>query len=276
VNKELQRVLREAVEDILAHGYDSQKRIQLWAEKLHAAALRALIPEAEINRRLAEELGLVYERQFKGDKFMRRHQGLSRFTVEQLKPKLRNELDKRVLASANLIRLNREASIQRTLQRFEGWATSVPAGGRRGEAKAPLDKKLRRAFASLPYEERRVIVDQGHKLVAAVNTVVANDGGAVAGIWHSHFRETGYDARPRHMHFDSRVFVLRGNWALRDGLMKLDGALYTDQLEAPAELINCRCYYSYIYNLADLPVHMLTAKAKAAMLQRGERHAAYG
>jgi hypothetical protein len=37
---------------------------------------------------------------------------------------------------------------------------------------------------------------------------------------------------------------------------------YTDQITQPAEEVNCRCYYEYIYNLADLPDEMLTEKGR--------------
>ena len=33
------------------------------------------------------------------------------------------------MASAKLIKLNRDAAIERTLQRFSGWSTSIPVGG---------------------------------------------------------------------------------------------------------------------------------------------------
>lgn len=269
-----QDTLRAAIADILQNGYSSQEQLKNWMERLYMSAKHSLLPVSQVQMRLANALTTVYQRQVNSDKFMRKHMGLSQFTVEQLRPKLKHELDRRILASADLIKLNREASIQRTLHRFAGWATSIQVGGTRSELKAPLDKKLRRSFASLPFEERRVIIDQGHKLVSAINSIVAEDGGAIAAVWHSHWRETGYDYRPRHKQFDKRVFVIRDSWAMRDGMMKKDGRFYTDQIEQPAVEINCRCYYSYLYNLADLPRDMLTAKGKEALLSRGKRHAA--
>lgn len=269
-----QDTLKAAIADILKHGYDSQERLANWMQRLYMTAKQSLLPVSEVQSRLASALTTVYQRQVNSDRFIRRHEGLSRFTIEMLKPRLKHELDRRILASADLIKLNREASIQRTLHRFAGWATSIQAGGTRSELKAPLDKKLRRSFSSLPFEERRVIIDQGHKLVSAINSIVAEDGGAIAAVWHSHWRETGYDFRPRHKQFDQRVFAIRDCWAMKDGLMKLNGHFYVDQVEKPAELPFCRCYFSYKYQLADLPRDMLTAKGKEALLSRGKRHAA--
>lgn len=260
--------LKAAIADILAHGYDSRERVSRWLDKLYAAAKASLIPEAQVQQQLAANLANVFRRATDTDKLMKRHLGLSRYTIEQLKPALRHELDRRILASANLIKLNREESIRRTLKRFEGWSTAIPAGGTRTGGKREIDAKLKRSFASLPFEERCVVIDQGHKLLSAVNSIVAENSAAIACVWHSHWREIGYDYRPAHKQFDDHIFVIRNNWAIKGGFMKLDGRRYTDEIEQPAELPFCRCYYSYLYNLADLPVSMLTAKGKESLLKR--------
>jgi len=266
--------IKAAVSDLLLHGYDSQERLQTWLSKLYGAANQSLVPAGMIQSRLASALSNVYHKQINSDKFLNKHAGVSKFTIEQIKPRLRSELERRILASADLIKMNREASIQRTLHRFAGWASSIPKGGTKSEKRTEVDKDLRKSFTRLPFEERRVIIDQGHKLVGAINSIIAEDGGAIAGIWHSHWRETGYDFRPRHKQFDTRIFVLRNNWAMRDGLMKLAGRFYTDQIEQPAVEIYCRCYYQYLYLLEDLPKDMLTSKGKELLLARGKRHAA--
>jgi hypothetical protein len=272
---EFDDILREAVADITVHGYDDRARVDQWLVRLREAARAALVPENLLQQRLVKALGNRFRQHMRLVNIKRRHPGLAQFTLQQLEPSLQRELQRRILASAKLITLNRDASINRTLQRFEGWATSVPKGGSRAVDRTETTKKLRRAFASLPFEERRVIVDQGHKLIASIDEVLATDGGAVAAVWHSHWRETGYDYRPRHKQFDQRVFVVRGNWALKQGLVKLGGQLYTDQIEKPAELPFCRCFHTYLYSLADVPAAMLTAKGKMA-LREGDRHAAYG
>jgi hypothetical protein len=58
---------------------------------------------------------------------LKRHQGISRFTLNYLEPKLRTELDRRILASVDLIQLNRRKAIDTTLSRFSGWASSIPS-----------------------------------------------------------------------------------------------------------------------------------------------------
>jgi hypothetical protein len=58
-----------------------------------------------------------------------------------------------------------------------------------------------------------VIIDQGHKLVSAVNDIVATDGGAFAGIWKHMREEAGYQAREEHLKRHNHLYVLRNNWA---------------------------------------------------------------
>lgn len=257
------QALDQATEDLLERGYQSQDQILGWVEKLRVAAYRSLVPEVTVRRRLVGILDRVYRGSIKGVK--RRHVGISRYTLQRLDPELRRELDKRILASAKLIRDNREEAVQKTLQRFEGWATSIPKGGTRAQTKAEATADLKKAVVRIPYRERRVEVDQGHKLVSAINQLVAERGDAIAAVWHSHWREAGYDYREGHKKLDKRVLLIPGTWAVEEGYVKKTGALYTDQVEAPAQDVNCRCYYSYLYGLADLPEELLTAKAKLAL-----------
>ena len=253
--------LREAVADFIKFGYDNQERLDYWTRRLRETIDGALMPERELRAKLTRELSDVFDRTTKRERLFRKHKGLSEFTLQNLKPSLRKELDKRILASADLIRLNRQASIQRTLQRFSGWATSISTGGSNVATFKRLDPKLKRAFASLPFEERRVIIDQGHKLVSSVNQIVAEDGGAIAGVWNSHYHQAGYNYRQDHKEFDQashkRPLVVRNNWAIRDGLMK-DKGPFTDQIVQTGEEPFCRCFYTYLYSLRDIPTDMLT------------------
>lgn len=261
-------VLTQAVNDFLEHGFDSEERLNHWIRELGRTAQGALVTEAVLVQTLRSSLAQTFRRVTTTSRLLKVHPGISAFTLERIKPTLRAELDRRILASASLIKLNREQSVQRTLQRFAGWATSIPIGGTEVAQRAEVKESVRRGIAALPFEERRVVIDQGHKLINAVNDIVATDGGAIAARW-LHVGESGpaYDARPEHVARDKHIFVIRGNWALTDGLMRLAGAKYTDQVDAPGEKIFCRCQYEYIYNLRDLPEEMRTTKGKQALLE---------
>lgn len=258
-------VLSAAIADMTEHGFDSQERIDRWMRELRSAAAESLVPESVLERNLRDVLERTYRRTLSSGRLAKTQPGVGEFTVQMISPKLRGALDRRIMSSANLIRLNREASIQRTLQRFSGWATSIPVGGSDIVKLGEEAQKVRRSIAALPFEERRVIVDQGAKLAASINQIIAEDGGAIAGEWH-HIHPGGhYDSRPDHLAREGEVFLIRDSWAVKGGLVKLSGRKYTDQIEQPGEFVYCGCWYSYVYSLRDLPADMLTAKGKQAL-----------
>jgi len=232
--------LNAAISDMLAHGFDSDERLKRWLAALEISAKASLMPEARLQASVAAMLQRVYGRELKG--LTQNHQLLGQFTLAQIRPKLRDELDRRIIASAGLIRLNREASIRRTLQRFAGWASSVPKGGSDIESRRQVKKVVRRGIAALPFEERRVVIDQGHKLAAAISEIVAKDGGAIAAVWeHVKRGPPSYQSREQHVARDGHVFLVRNSWAHKEGLVKLGGHQFTDEIEAPGELVFCSC-----------------------------------
>lgn len=259
-------VLAEAIADLEEHGFDNQDRLERWLLQLEQAARGSLVPEYVLVNALRDTLQRVYARATRDGALVRTHPGVSQFTLAQVQHKLRAELDRRILASAQLIKLNREASIRRTLQRFAGWATSIPAGGTEVAKRGKVSQEVRRGIAGLPFEERRVVIDQGHKLAAALNDIIATDGGAIAAQWrHVPEGPPAYDARPAHVARDGEWFLVRDSWALREGLLKRTEVQYTDQVEAPGEFVYCRCSYRYAYNLRDVPEELLTARGRAEL-----------
>lgn len=254
-------VITKAINDFAARGYDSQERLDYWTLRIRDAAAASLIPEHVLEQHLRGTLQAVYQRLITRGGIMAQHRGLPRFTLGRIEPRLRAELDRRILASANLIKLNRSEAIETTLRRFQGWATSIPPGGGAVD-KLPTKEQLRKSLASLPFESRRVAVDQGHKFVANLSEIIATDGGALAAIWRHH-----YVNNPRKVHVAraGKVFAVRDNWALRDGLMKIGANGYTDEIEKPATLIFCRCSYQYLHALRELPADMVTVKGRTEL-----------
>lgn len=257
-------VITAAVADIADHGY-SPARVDAWMGQIAAAARRDMVPEAQVAATLQSSLGGLYKRYIDDGAMLRQSPGISRYSIDRVKPQLRAELNRRIAASAQLIKLNREEAIQKTLRRFSGWASSIPDGGSnvvdKRETKADIKKSLRQ----LPFEERRVLIDQGHKFVASLSETVASNSNAIAAIWHSHWRQLNYKYRPDHKARAGKVYTLRGNWAQEKGLMKAGPAGYIDDITRPAEEPYCRCYYQWVYSLRDLPEDMLTAKGREAL-----------
>ncbi len=254
--------LTDAVNDLAANGYDSEERVSYWRDAIRRAAEAAGKNAADVERMVRSSLGTVYHRLVDRAGLLKMHPGVARFTVDRVRPQLRAELDRRIRASADLIKLNRKAAVEKTLQRFSGWATSVPKGGTRTADKVETKAAIGKALRDLPFVERRCIIDQSSKLVSSINDVVAVGGGAIAGCWHSNFRQSGYNARHSHKERDGKYYLIRNSWAHDFGLVKpsIDG--YTDQITQPAEEVFCRCQYRYVYAIRDLPEEMITAKGR--------------
>lgn len=254
-----------AVEETAEDGFNA-KRMEFWMRRLRVAAEKEMISEAKMEKQLRDALRSVYRRLVDGNQLMAMNPGVSSFTIKKLNAKMKRELDARIMASASLIKLNRQQRIQETLQRFGGWSTSIPRDGSEFVNRAKSKDDIKKALAQLPFQERRVLIDQGHKLTAAINSVVAENGGAIAGKWHSNWRQPDYNYREDHKERDERVYLIRDSWAHQDGLVRPMGNRgFTDDITQPAEEPFCRCSYRYLYSLRQLPSEMLTAKGKAAM-----------
>lgn len=258
-------VLSAAVADLLEHGFDSEARVAFWADKLREAAKRLLRPPAEMERALRDTLAAIYRRMIERGQIAQYHQGIKRFTIDMVRPQLRAELDRRIMASANLIKLNREDMINATVRRFSGWATSIPKGGTERPARQKAKEEIRKPLAEERFRENRVLTDQGHKLRASLSEILAADGGAIALIWRSHWRQANYDYRETHKERDGKVYTIRNNWAQAAGLMKAGDAGYYDQITAVAEEVSCRCYATWLYSLSALPDDILTAKGRSEL-----------
>jgi len=267
------RVLRDAIADVAARGYVSAEQIDFWRGLLRNAAEREMPSEAQIDAMMRDAMGAIFRREIDNARVIRLVPGVSRYSLAMVRPQLRAELDRRIMASADLIKLRRREAVEKTLARFAGWSTSIPAGGAGEVDKRETKEAIGKGVAQFRFEQRRVAIDQGHKLVSNVAHIVALDSGAIAGIWHSHWRQAGYAARPDHKARDERVYAVRDSWAIRDGLMN-KGAGYLDDMTAAGEEPFCRCFVEYITSPRRLPDTMLTRKGQEWLADGGQRKAA--
>lgn len=249
-----------AVRHFQRFGFTSQAELDEWVHRLRTSALLKMQDPAKTEREIAVALGSRYNQLVIKGGLTRQMPAIKAFTLERVKPQLRRELDRRISVSASLIKLNRDEAIDKTLRRFQGWATSIPEGGSKVVEVKDEKDNIRKALTTLPFLERRVVVDQTHKLVDSITNIVAVEGGAIAARWHSPWRRQGYDARKDHKERDEKVFAIRGCWAFEKGLMKAGPNGYTDEIERPGEFVYCSCRYEYIFYLTSLPPDMLTKK----------------
>lgn len=269
-NKTYFEIMTDAVADFCEFGFDSENRLEVWLERIRESAKKGMVSEAKLTDTLKRALVSDYERYVNKGGIQKTHKGIPRYTVDKLKPSMQTELDRRIMAATSLIKLNRQRSVEHTLQRFGGWASSVPPGGVSAEKRSTVKRQVSKAIKQLPFEERRVIIDQSHKLVSAINNIVATSGGAIAVEWHSHWREINYDYRVQHKKRDGKIYALKGNWAIERGLMN-KGAGYYDDMDQVGQEPFCRCYTTYYYHLGDLPSDMLTEKGKAELAAARDR-----
>lgn len=254
-------ILRQAIADFEKHGYDSPERMEAWMGRIRESATEAMVPEHKLSEQLNRAITQVYESKINKGNILAEHKAVPRWKLEQLKPKLRAELDRRIMASAQLIKMNREAMIQTTLQRFSGWASSIPVGGSDVIEKRDVKENLSKSLKSLPFEERRVMIDQAAKFKSSLDNIVAMDSGAIAAKWKSNYRQRGYNYREDHKDRDGKIYLIKDSWAHKAGLVKPKYG-YIDDITHPGEEVFCQCNYQYIYNLRDLEEDMLTQKGK--------------
>jgi len=273
----LQEILTEAIADFDEHGYDSQERLDYWEARIREALADQMRNPERLREQMKEQLRAVFERLVNRGSILKDHNGVERFRLQNVAARLHSELERRILASAQLIKLNREEMINKTMRRFSGWASSVPKGGASDTDKRKLKEELSKPMASLPFVERRVLIDQGHKLNASLSQVLAADGGAIAAKWQSHFRQQNYNFREDHKELDfsisGNVYLMRDSWAVKNGLVKVGPEGWSDSIPQPAELPMCRCRWLWLYHLRQLPERLLTAKGKEAVKQSKARAA---
>ncbi|MDS1913328.1 hypothetical protein QSI79_08450 [Enterobacter asburiae] len=257
--KSLYEVLTEAVNHYVKKGWDSERSLLEWSRKLRVAATRES-PSPDIARK---HLTAIYSRLVIDGGALKDQppEGPTRVTLQKLKPELRDELDRRIFASANLIRLNREQAVEKTLQRFQGWVTSIPPDGVSEIDKNAKKQDFKKSVAEMDFISRRVAIDQGHKLASNVKYLLSVQSGAIAFRWHSNWRRPGYKYRPDHKERDDLIYLIRGSWADEKGFLKPVNGYY-DEITAAGEEVYCSCQVFPIYAPQKLPIEFLTEKGK--------------
>ena len=254
-------VLTEAVNYFVTRGFQNSETLTYWTKRLEIAARNELMSTTTLRRRMKDALAAEYRRQIERGLVLSYHAGLSKGILNSFRLDLKGILSKRLSAANALITLNREEDIAATLRKFTGWASSLPEGSSSQANRSEIRRDIKRALVAAKNKEANLVIDQRHKLHAALNAQIAQGGGAIAAIWVSHHTVPGYDFRELHQTYAQRSsvrpFLIRGSWAVTQGLISSAGATFTDQLDhQPGQLPHCKCHYLYIYSTDKLPEDM--------------------
>lgn len=244
--KEVDAFVRAFARHYDAAGLESALRV------LRSALRRRALDDTRIQSIVTKTLLRMYAAWMK--KTPRRHFVIKPREIPLIDARFRPMLADRIRGAVDLIRLNRDEQIEKELKRFAGWA----AGANPARKPDPGLGKLK-SLSRLPFEARRVSIDQGHKLLAAIDDVIAVENGAIARKWRHIHPHAGYQSRPEHIGRDGIVYSVRGS-----GVPKA-GRPYVDELpDQPGELPYCRCWFEPVYSEEDLPMDMRDARQKTA------------
>jgi hypothetical protein len=251
------KLLRQATGHFSKFGFTSPSDVNDWLTRLNASAESTLdtdTAKAKVERALA---GAFYRALGRGRLAGRKGQ-VSKLSMDQLEPKLRNELEKRMFAAREEVDATHRQALERIHGRFLGLATAGARPGAVREVVKPVAKAMRDAKA----QERMTAVDQTKKLMATMDEVVAEDAGSIGGFWDAMWL-IERKHRPEHAARHDLFYVRRGSWADEQGLITHPEG-YMDEFDMPRVLINCQCQYRYVFDLEDAPPEVLTAKGRAA------------
>jgi hypothetical protein len=244
----LTQIINNAFQDVSESGWTPES-IARWASVFRDGAGGYFKTSPDHAVRPAIER--FYKKQMAKGAFYERHEGISKLTVEQIEPEFRQLLDNAIRNSINLIKLERDnGSIEVSTRRFSAWLSGVKQGQEAMPDKtlilAPLSKQLK-------YEISRRGIDQGMKVMANIDSVIAQQGGAIACIWHSHAKTPAYQARPEHWARNNKLYIIRDSWAVEQGLLKKQNDFWVEEIPDPPSVpVFCSCFFEYVYSLERL------------------------
>lgn len=213
--------------------------------------------------------------EYKRTGYKRYLHGVKAYTIEDLSPEYRKQVQNAVDNSIALIKTQKKEFIEVVQNRIRNWAT-IPTPETRGEIpgeKKPIETVFNQLIKSTPSrydtdEHRDMILrDQSRKLVSAMNSITANSAGAIGFIWHNR-RDNRVVGRPgglwpkpsklhgNHWNREGVFYILSDSWAIKRGLLKkTKGIIFDINIPdgIPGTAPDCRCYAEYIFILSDIP-----------------------
>lgn len=204
------------------------------------------------------------------------HKGITKQSLNDLKPKFRKELENKVQISFNLMKNQENEIKQKLASRFINYVT-IDSKEVRGNG---ASKKSLLEFLDFAKENgiaenhaKFILQDQTRKLTASLDDILAKENGAIGGIWHNRgdkrvvgnpqglYPNGSTKAHGDHWEREGVFYTFKDSWGYKKGY--IDAPIY-ENLEdgGVGKAIGCRCWLQYIYDLRDVPYANLTKKGK--------------
>lgn len=204
------------------------------------------------------------------------HKGVTKSSINDLKPKFRKELEDRVKISFNLMKNQEDELKQKIASRFINWV-SIDSKEVRGNTTSKqsllnfLDFTKENGIAE--NHAKFILQDQTRKMIASFDDLIARENNAIGGIWHNRgdrrvvgnpqgiYPNSETKAHGDHWEREGKFYVFKDSWAYKKGYIK--GELYENLEDGGVGVaIGCRCRLEFIYDLRDCPYENLTKKGR--------------
>lgn len=209
--------------------------------------------------------------------YTKRHRGLAKWRLNDLRKSFRKELRNRINDSLELIKTRSRDTTGILYQRFIGWL----GNGRKNKKTASLERYLKASKEQGITEKhaRMILRDQSLKMIGAYDGIVAKQYKAIGFFWRTMedrkvvgnpagLYPKGSDGHGDHYSRADKLYFYKDSWVFTEGLVyknKVELAEFTDGM--PSQAYNCRCWANNVYDLEDcikaLGQGILTQKGKA-------------
>lgn len=203
------------------------------------------------------------------------NKGLKGWRLEKIKPALRKEYKKSLLANILLITTQNESMMSLLRSRFTDWILKSSRDQNADSLKKALD--ITQATAKVNKRVNMIIKDQTRKSLNTYDEVVAKEYEAIGFIWNTRrdkkvvgnptglYPGNGNEKHRNHYERQGKFYFYKDTWAIKKGLINTKAknfkwAEFEDGM--PGIPINCRCFAYNIYDIEDVPKEFLKKNKK--------------
>jgi hypothetical protein len=154
-----------------------------------------------------------------------------------------------------------------------GLLKRVPAGGTKDKLTSVKITEIKRELRALSRWPELFYIYKAQSFPSEIDHIFSMENGPIAVRWNysSQDEQGEYRKTYDHKRLHDRVFAIRGNWAIEQGLMTAEPSGYLDEIVRPGHEIGCMCRLTYLTSLRSLPPDMLTAHGRTKLIELDTR-----